>query len=134
MTETVYTVTASFYSQVVDRHDDGTAKRYAHHRRGDTITGLTELEVERLTRAGAIRPADAGPVEPAPEVVTAPPADTTGAGAGEDDSAGGDDNPPGRPKRTAKTEDWQEYAVSQGMSPEEAAQMSRSDLIEKYGD
>ncbi|MFE3597325.1 hypothetical protein ACFXOH_21495 [Bacillus subtilis] len=49
-----YILTADYFDQIVERREDGTAKRYAKRRRGDILTDLDEDDIERLTAAGAI--------------------------------------------------------------------------------
>lgn len=147
-----YELTADFFDQIIERRDDGTAKRVAKHRRGAVLTGLTDREVERLTAAGAIRPHAEPPQNAA-----------TGSGGGEgnanpgggggasgqtppggdaagatpqvtgDDDRGNDSDEPTRPAQTGAKALWVDYAVARGMEREEAEAMTRAELIEKFG-
>ncbi|MGY4098049.1 hypothetical protein ACW2Q0_00550 [Nocardia sp. R16R-3T] len=132
-----YILTADYFDQIVEVREDGTAKRYAKRRRGDIIVGLPEDDVDRLLRAGAIKArADvAGPAaRQEPDGGNSAPVTGTEVGSA---SAGGAETPSpdafDLPKRTAKTEEWQDYAVARGLPRADAEAMSRAELIEKFG-
>ncbi|PPJ31906.1 lipase chaperone [Nocardia nova] len=131
-----YILTASRFDQVLERYDDGRPKKVVKHRRGDTVTGLSDSEVARLTAAGAIAPKgeaqakadDPAPSDPAPPVPTNPPTPV----AQPTPPPGADE--PVMPAKTAKTDEWQAYAVKRGMDKAEAASKSRAELIEIYAE
>ncbi|WP_280410694.1 hypothetical protein [Nocardia asiatica] len=149
-----YELTADFFDQIIERRDDGTAKRVAKHRRGAVLTGLTDREVERLTAAGAIRPhreppqiiatgsgSGEGNVNPGAGVgggesgQTPPDSDAAGATpqATGDGDLGNNSDEPARPAQTGAKALWVDYAVARGMEREEAEAMTRAELIEKFG-
>lgn len=138
---TEYVLTATRFDQVLERYGNGAPKRMIKHRRGDTVTGLPEAEVERLLSAGAIRPAavadgPATPVEPEPSGQHDPAAEDTDPGkvpGAEDEPGTGNPAVIEQPKKTASTEDWRAYAEYRGMPREEAATKSRAELIEQFG-
>ncbi|MBF6411207.1 lipase chaperone [Nocardia farcinica] len=133
-----YILTADFFDQIVERRDDGTAKRIVKHRKGAIVSGLDEREVERLIGAGAIKPRRA----PADDDDSEGQGDTRSPGDGTpnpeqhgDDAAPSDthdDEPaaaPDRPLKTAGVAEWRKYAVAVGMTEAEAESMSRAELI-----
>ncbi|WP_063017188.1 hypothetical protein [Nocardia niwae] len=94
-------------------------------------------DVERLLDMGMIEQADDEWVEPADAVVAgssedlgeqgegAPCPGDQGAGAPGDGTGGA---APTRPRQTSPKDEWIAYAVSRGMSAEEAAGLSRAEL------
>jgi hypothetical protein len=128
---TDYILTASRFDQIVERYDDGRPKRTIKHRRGATVTGLPESEVDRLLAAGAIAPATK-PKGKAAKATT----DESGTGdvvvTYSSPAAREGDTAPSPPAKTAKTEEWQEYAKARGMDPAEADAKSRAELIAIY--
>lgn len=114
---TAYRLVASRFDQIVERHPNRAPKRVVRHRFGDLVEGLSDAEVDRLLRAGAIRPAadvdaeDVGVVEVDQDDATTPAEAVA------------------RPKQTAPVKDWEDYAVSQGFDRAEVEAMSKSDLI-----
>lgn len=122
-----YILTATRFDQVLERYEDGRPKKVIKHRRGDTVTGLSDSEVARLTAAGAIAvPKDEAKVDApvSPVDPPAPPAPVVPIPAA--------DGEPVVPAKTAKTDDWQAYAVARGMDKAEAESKSRAELIEIY--
>lgn len=88
------------------RQEDGSRKRF---RQGDVVTGLSNDQVQRLLKAGAI----GSKSEPA--------------------QAEGDSDVDVRPKHVAPKAEWVDYAVTQGADREGAEDMTKADLIEMYG-
>lgn len=135
-----YTLTATRFDQVVERYPDGRPKQVIKHRRGDTVTGLSDSEVARLTAAGAIKPkaaaepADTGDQDTGEDGDIGAGDQGSGDGAGDSVDAAPPSGDPVMPGRTAKTEAWQAYAVARGMDKAEAASKSRTELIAQYGD
>jgi hypothetical protein len=131
-----YILITDYFDQIVEVREDGTAKRYAKRRRGDILADLTEEDVDRLLHAGAIkaRPSVTEPVaqqESDEGDLPSTPAENDGAETGSSETPSPGD--PELPKRTAKTDEWQDYAVARGLPREEAEAMSRAELIEKFG-
>lgn len=135
-----YILTADFFDQIVERRDDGTAKRIVKHRKGAIVSGLDEREVERLIGAGAIKPRRAPAADDdidsegqgdtrSPGDSETPNAEQQGDAATSDTH---DDEPaaaPVRPLKTAGVAEWRKYAVAEGMAEAEAEAMSRAELI-----
>lgn len=88
------------------RQEDGSRKRF---RQGDVVTGLSDDQVERLLKAGAIGSKSA-------------PSQTEG-----------DTDVDVRPKHVAPKAEWVDYAVTQGADREGAEDMTKAELIEMYG-
>ncbi|ETT26249.1 hypothetical protein RAJCM14343_5814 [Rhodococcus aetherivorans] len=128
---TEYILTATRFDQVLERDEKGRVTKLVRRRRGDTVTGLDEVEVARLLRAGAI--VDAEQVRPAPvPPVDDDQVDTAGAGDGEPGGAGEPAPVPvavPRPKQAADKDDWIAYAVSRGMDEAEARSMTKPQLL-----
>ncbi|MFE3057639.1 hypothetical protein [Nocardia sp. NPDC059236] len=157
-----YILTADYFDQIVERREDGTAKRYAKRRRGDILVDLDEDDIERLTAAGAITEAsaaeadDEGPVgtdpnlpfvpyrespgedgttvaTPVPDAPTpVPDAPTPVPDAPAPVPAAPAEVPP-PPRKTATAVEWQAYGVTRGLSEAEAAGLTRAELIERFG-
>ena len=137
---TDYVLTASRFDQIVERNENGSARRIVKHRRGDVVDGLTEAEVERLLRAGAITPVVADDEDPESDSQdeSAPP--TTGEAASTPAAttvkATG---APERPKQTAPVAEWEEYAAAlhsstggtQGLDLAAAKALTKRELIEQ---
>lgn len=92
------------------RQPGGPLKRY---RRGDTVTGLSAGDVERLVKAGAIVSASQ------PEAAPAERPESAEASAE-------------RPKQVAPKAEWVEFAVSQGAVRDEAEALTKAELIEMF--
>ncbi|MGI5222177.1 hypothetical protein [Nocardia sp. CA-290969] len=145
---TDYVLTASRFDQVLERYENGAPKRMIKHRRGDIVTDLPDVEVERLLRAGAIRPA--ADVEASSEsagvvlgaggagggTTTLGEMQNANGGAGsaapENAGAGAGTTDVEMPKKTASTDEWRDYAVNHRDMPREVADSkSRAELIEE---
>ncbi|WP_280224940.1 hypothetical protein [Nocardia farcinica] len=139
-----YILTADFFDQIVERREDGTAKRIVKHRKGAIVSGLDEREVERLTTAGAIRPhrvpgeggegeqSGDGEGEQSGGETTADghTAATLPSGDGDTpDDPGANEAEPDRPLKTAGVAEWRRYATALGMDEADAESMNRAELI-----
>lgn len=129
---------ASTFRQIVERAPDGAALRIVKHRRGAIITDLDDAEAQRLLLADAIVPVvdedidngevdgDNGQGDGAPD-----------AGGPSGDSGDGDDpavvDPDAPPLKTAGVAEWRDYAVSKGLPKAEATDLTRAELISRYG-
>ncbi len=139
---TAYLLVASMFRQIVERAPDGAALRVVKHRKGAIITDLDESEAQRLLLADAIIPVDD---EDSGEVQDDGDGDSdSGQGSGDPGTTGstgdqGDgDTPPvvvadGPPLKTAGVAEWRDYAVLQGLPKADAAELSRAELISRYG-
>ncbi len=137
---TDYVLTASRFDQVVARHDNGAPRRVIKHRRGALVTGLSDAEADRLLRAGAIRAAqppaaqESGSADPASghddHVHFAPNAEPPAAGA---DASAQSGTVVERPKQMALKDEWVKYAAARGMAEAEAEALTKSELIERFG-
>ncbi|GAB4582618.1 hypothetical protein [Nocardia sp. IFM 10818] len=109
------------------------------------------LGVDDIDAEAAARLIDDGMVERVPFVVFNPGDEDTGdsqgqpGASGDGGQAGGDNEgqaasaPPAatvaeRPKKTAPAAEWEAYAVARGMSPEDAAALTRAELIAKFAE
>ncbi|WP_369024074.1 hypothetical protein [Nocardia cyriacigeorgica] len=111
------------------------------HRRGALVTGLSDAEADRLLRAGAIRAAQSpaaqgsGSADPASghdeHVHFAPTPEPSADGS--DVSASSGAVVVNRPKQTALKDEWVRYAVARGMAEAEAEALTKSELIERFG-
>ncbi|WP_378735399.1 hypothetical protein [Nocardia brasiliensis] len=114
---------------VVVAHDETGTLRYRY--RGAVLApgDITAEAVARLLDMGMIEQADDIEVE----------VDLGDQGGGEsgggdpdngtgDGTAGADSGAPARPRQTSPKDEWIAYAVSRGMSAEEAAGMSRAEI------
>jgi len=115
-----YTLLASVFYQ---RQQGGARKRF---RAGDTITGLSPENVDRLLKIGAIAPKSKttptapSPAEPEPDSGDDLPADL------DDDGT----PPPARPKSAQSVEVWRQYAIAVGFPAGEVADMTKKQLQE----
>lgn len=92
------------------------AGRVRYHYNGAVITDLSEIQAAHFTKLGLVEHVDDDAVaeQSAPPVVTVTVLD--------------------RPLNTATEDEWRQYAISaHGVTPEDAAKVSRKDLIELYG-
>lgn len=95
------------------RQEDGSRKRF---RQGDAVVGLSDDQVQRLLKAGAI-----------------------GSGAqpqrieGDTDTVLDGELKHVAPKHVAPKAEWVDYAVTQGADREGAEDMTKAELIEMYG-
>jgi len=130
---TDYILTALRFSQILERNDQGRPTKEIKHRTGALITGLDELEAERLLAAGAIVSVDDVAPSDGNSVVE-------GVGSGEPAPASGTDanstpsDPPAdplrRPRPTATQEKWAAYAKARGIDAEKVdAMTSKDDII-----
>ncbi|MDH6199189.1 hypothetical protein M2272_005857 [Mycobacterium frederiksbergense] len=92
------------------RQEDGSRKRF---RQGDVVTGLSDDQVQRLFKAGALGS------KSQPERIEG----DTGTVLDGDL----------RPKHVAPKAEWIDYAVTQGADREGAEDMTKAELIEMYG-
>ncbi len=122
-----YILTADYFDQIVERREDGTAKRYAKRRRGDVLGDLDDADVERLIAADAIAPV--GEIV-ASEVVNEEQGDGPGDTAPVPAVAS---EVPIAPKKTAALAEWQAYGIARGLSAAEADGLTRAELIERFG-
>ncbi|WP_432793682.1 lipase chaperone [Rhodococcus ruber] len=133
---TEYILTATRFDQILARDEKGRVTHLVRRRRGDTVTGLDEGEVERLLRAGAIIDAEQVRAAAAPPVADDRPA----AGAGDSDGqpagdpAAADQSAPApaavpRPKQAADKDDWIAYAISRGWDEAQARSMTKPQLL-----
>lgn len=137
---TDYVLTASRFDQVVERHDNGAPRRVIKHRRGALVTGLSDAEADRLLRAGAIRavqpPAaqESGSDDPASghadHVHFAPTLEPSADGSDVPAPSGASVD---RPKQMALKDEWVKYAAARGMAEAEAEALTKSELIERFG-
>lgn len=121
MSSVEYTLLASVFYQ---RQQGGARKRF---HTGDTVTGLSPENAERLLKIGAIAPKSATtapppPADPEPESDPGPLIDF-----GEPDDA---PPAPARPKSAQSVEVWRAYAVAVGIPAGEAADMTKKQLQE----
>lgn len=140
---TEYVLNADYFDQIVEVREDGTAKRYAKRRRGDILDDLTDDDVERLLAAGAIvelRDAEDGPLVTDPTLSWITYREGEGEGGTTepvpDSPTPAPDAPvdvPPAPKKTAAVAEWQAYAVARGLPEAEAADLTRAELIERFG-
>ncbi|WP_306358845.1 MULTISPECIES: lipase chaperone [unclassified Nocardia] len=127
---TDYVLTASRFDQVLTRYDNGAPKDVIKHRRGALVTGLSDSEVDRLLRAGAIRPAPVDSIVDGPVAVIEP--DTGGVGEQQGEATPAAAAPVGeveRPKQAAPKDAWIAFAVVRGMAEADAEAMSKTELI-----
>lgn len=114
---------------VVVAHDETGTLRYRY--RGAVLApgDITAEAVARLLDMGMVEQADAEPVE---VDLGEQGGDESGGGATDngtgDGTGGADTGAPARPRQTSPKDEWIAYAVSRGMSAEEAAGMSRAEL------
>lgn len=103
------------------------------YRRGDTVTDLSDADIERHLASGAIAPKSSDEAKAAAEYPTtsapvvapvAPDVPTAGTVIADDFD---DDAPLERPKQTASKADWEAYAESCGVDIEG---LSKAELIE----
>ncbi|MCZ1075083.1 lipase chaperone [Rhodococcus sp. A5(2022)] len=128
---TEYILTATRFDQVLARDEQGRVTKLVRHRRGDTVTGLGEVEVARLLRAGAIVDAEQVRAAPVPPVDDEQPAVSAG-GDGEPGGAGEPAPVPAvvpRPKQAADKDDWIAYAISRGWDEADARSMTKPQLL-----
>ncbi|MFD3748334.1 hypothetical protein [Nocardia sp. NPDC058633] len=141
-----YILIADRFDQIVERRPDRSPLRVIKHRRGDIVTGLTDAETERLLLANAIAPyvepvldGDHGDEDDADDEDGTDSPDSTG----DTDGDQGDDSTPDdageatsveKPSRTGLVADWRAYAVTKGLTEAEAADMTRAELIARFGD
>ncbi|WP_010541897.1 hypothetical protein [Dietzia alimentaria] len=140
-----YTLLADQWDQVVSKPNE--PFQFVRHRKGETVE-LTGADERRLLRVGAVEPAPRGrstrksapepgakapaATDKTPEEPT--PADPDGSDPGSDDEGGPDEpEPVAKPAKTAPVAKWREYAVGQGMEPDEADAAERADLIAQFG-
>lgn len=139
---TTYVVTATR----LDRVDEKTGERKRYYR-GDPVTGLSEVDVDRYKRAGAIAsssndeakaakdaPASPNPAETSnPEAASAPIPTGISTPQASDVVAEKNSPPPlERPANAASQEAWAEYAVMTGqLTNEEAAKLKRNEIRDR---
>ena len=116
-----FTLTASSFRLVTKRDEKGGPVEFVNFVRGDELDLFDEAEIARLTKARAIAPVGktekiAPPVESTPDVEEGVPA------------------PADRPHRNDIRAVWEAYAVSRGADPDIAAEATKAELIEEYGD
>lgn len=123
MSSVEYTLLASVFYQ---RQQGGARKRF---RAGDTVTGLSPENAERLLKIGAIEPKSAST---APPPVTPEPAEPESDTGPLIDFGEPDDAPPApaRPKAAQSVEVWRAYAIAVGIPAGEAADMTKKQLQE----
>lgn len=117
---------------VVVAHDETGALRYRYHGAVLAPGDITAEAAARLLDMGMIEQADAEPVEVDLGDQGGDGGDDSGGGATDngtgDGTGGADTGAPARPRQTSPKDEWIAYAVSRGMSAEEAAGMSRAEL------
>ncbi|MFE7746866.1 hypothetical protein [Nocardia sp. NPDC057455] len=138
---TRYRLTALRYSQIVDAPKGGPIE-YARRRRGDVFE-LDDAEAERLLKAGAVeRVDDEQPVDDGePGEATAADVDEAGRGEQPVDDAGEPLDPAdisagpkgAVPPRAGAKPLWVDYAVANGMPRPEAEEMTKPELIARFG-
>jgi len=134
-----YVLTADFFDQIVERRPDRSALRIVKHRKGAILSDLTDADAERLLSVKAIRPysepvaiVDADDDEDPDDPGTASPGDGESTGDSDDLAAGADDDD-ARPLKTATVTEWRKYAESKGLPKAEAAELTRAELISRFG-
>lgn len=103
---------------------------YKRHRAGD-IVDIPKAEADRLLKAGAIEPPGRAATAPKAAAVAEPAPEPVADTAGEDGAEAGERV---RPKLTATTGAWQEYAIGAGLDPDEVVDMDRDEIIAKLAD
>lgn len=123
MSSVEYTLLASVFYQ---RQQGGARRRF---RTGDTVTGLSPENAERLLKIGAIAPKSATTAPPPPADPEPEPESDPGPliDFGEPDDA---PPAPARPKSAQSVEVWRAYAVAVGIPVGEAADMTKKQLQE----
>lgn len=110
---------------------------YLHHATGDVVS-VSDAEATRLIKAGAAKATKRKVTKTTtPEETPAEePQETTedAAQADEDTATEETPTPLPKPKAVATTEEWQAYAISQGMDAATANASSRNELRELYAD
>lgn len=121
---------AHSYRHAAKRDARGYPVKIVKYTRGDIVEGLSDEDVQRLLKAGAIVDTDAtddasadgpGAGDPAPS-----PGDGQPAPTGDPAPATGE---PERPAQTATKEAWEQYAIAKGVPEEQAKAATRQDLI-----
>lgn len=127
--------------KIVARHWDQIKSKpheplvFTRHTAGDVVE-IPKAEADRLLKAGAIEPPGRAAPSPAAAPAAPPAATTPAADTGTAVSDPADDKTAEleRPKLTATTAVWQEYAIASGVDPDEVVDMGRDELIAKMAD
>lgn len=125
--------------EILARSWDQPAKGgYLHHATGDVVS-VSDAEATRLIKAGAAKATKRKVTKAtAPEETPAeePQETTEDAPATTDEDTPTEETPTPlpKPKAVATTEEWQAYAISQGMDAATANASSRNELRELYAD
>lgn len=129
-----YVLTAVRFRHNVAYNEKGQPTEVHIYRQGDVVDDLPPDHLERLLTAGAItislpdEDADDDPVDDSAAPGGDADADPVPADVATDSARSAE-----RPRNTATKKAWVDYAVTKGLTREDADALDRAELIEKLG-